>query len=116
MLPSPWDVWTLLGLARFRGKPVECKSEHIGVKHLDAGMDRLLAGRSLAGAWLNRADTMESIQLDQSTQHEQARSLAEDIDMVRGISDLQTAQSGLDAAMRTYSQIQGLSLFKYLGG
>jgi hypothetical protein len=36
--------------------------------------------------------------------------------MVRGISDLQTAQSGLDAAMRTYSQIQGLSLFKYLGG
>ena len=35
---------------------------------------------------------------------------------VRGISDLQTAQSGLDAAMRTYSQIQGLSLFKYLGG
>ncbi len=35
MLPSPWDVWTLLGLARFRGR---------GQRALSVAQGRLGAG------------------------------------------------------------------------
>lgn len=33
----------LFGFLGFRGKPVECKSEHLEVKHLDASVDRILS-------------------------------------------------------------------------
>ncbi|NBQ87771.1 MAG: flagellar hook-associated protein 3, partial [Betaproteobacteria bacterium] len=46
---------------------------------------------------------------------ERLRADAEDIDMVRSISALQGAQTHLDMALKTYAQIQRLSLFNYLG-
>jgi hypothetical protein len=36
-------VGRLFGFLGFKGKPVECKSEHLEVKHLDAGMDRVIS-------------------------------------------------------------------------
>jgi hypothetical protein len=33
----------VFGYLGFRGRPVECKSEHLEVKHMDANMDRALA-------------------------------------------------------------------------
>jgi len=33
----------LFGFLGFRGKPVECKSEHLEVRHLDASVDRVLS-------------------------------------------------------------------------
>ena len=46
---------------------------------------------------------------------ERLRADAEDIDMVRSVSELQGAQTNLDVALKTYAQIQRLSLFNYLG-
>ena len=43
------------------------------------------------------------------------RSNAEDLDMVKAISDFQNKQTGYDAALKSYSMVQKLSLFNYLG-
>jgi flagellar hook-associated protein 3 FlgL len=43
------------------------------------------------------------------------RSNAEDLDLVQAISDFQGQQTGYDAALKTYSMVQRLSLFQYLG-
>ena len=45
---------------------------------------------------------------------QQARSAAEDLDMVQAISDFQNRQTGYDAALKTYSIVQRMSLFDYL--
>jgi flagellar hook-associated protein 3 FlgL len=42
------------------------------------------------------------------------RSNAEDLDMVEALSAFQNKQSGYDAALKTYSMVQRLSLFDYL--
>ena len=43
------------------------------------------------------------------------RSRAEDMDMIKGISQFQNQQTGYQAALQTYAQVQRLSLFNYLG-
>jgi flagellar hook-associated protein 3 FlgL len=52
--------------------------------------------------------------LSRTNQIQNDRSRAEDIDMVKGISDFQTQQIGYDAALKTYAQVQRLSLFNYM--
>ena len=43
------------------------------------------------------------------------RSRAEDLDMIKGISDFQNQQVGYEAALKSYAQVQKLSLFNYIG-
>lgn len=82
---------------------------------IDTGMNRIQSARGLAGDLLNRADNIDSNQTTKSVQLEADRSRAEDIDMVKGISDFQNQQTGYDVALKTYAQVQRLSLFNYLG-
>ena len=82
---------------------------------IDAGMDRLQSARGLAGDLLNRADSIDSRQTAKTVQLAADRSRAEDMDMVKGISEFQNQQTGYDAALKTYAQVQRLSLFNYLG-
>ena len=44
------------------------------------------------------------------------RSSSEDLDLVQAISKFQAQQSGYDAALKTYSMVQRMSLFQYLNG
>ena len=82
---------------------------------LDAGADRLSAVRGNSGALLNRADTISSNQEVRDVQLHADKSRAEDIDMITGISDFQNQQTGYQAALQSYAQVQKLSLFNYLG-
>lgn len=82
---------------------------------IDTGMDRIQAARGLAGEQLNRADNIDSNQSAKFNQVEADRSRAEDLDMIKGISDFQNQQTGYEAALKTYAQVQRLSLFNYLG-
>lgn len=82
---------------------------------IDTGMNRIQSARGLAGDLLNRADNIDSNQTTKSVQLEADRSRAEDMDMVKGISDFQNQQTGYDVALKTYAQVQRLSLFNYLG-
>ncbi len=82
---------------------------------IDTGMGRIQSARGFAGDLLNRADTIDSNLETKSVQLQADRSRAEDIDMVKGISDFQNQQTGYSAALQTYAQVQRLSLFNFLG-
>lgn len=85
------------------------------LRNLDIGMGRVSAARGQAGELLNRADRIHDSQGKRSIQMEADRSRAEDLDMVKGISDFQNQQTGYQAALQSYAQIQKLSLFNYIG-
>ena len=86
----------------------------LALKEIDSSMDRLHAARSQAGDWLNRADTITSMQQDRTLTLEADRSRAEDLDVAKGISDFNKFQTGYQAALQSYAQVQKLSLFNYI--
>ncbi len=86
----------------------------LALTQIDSGMSRIQSARGVAGDLLNRADTIDNNQQNKTQQLAADRSRAEDMDMVQGISDFQSQQTGYDAALKTYAQVQRLSLFNYL--
>jgi flagellar hook-associated protein 3 FlgL len=82
--------------------------------NVDVGMARISSARGQAGDLLNRADRISANQEKRSIQVEGDRSLAEDLDMIKGVSDFQNQQTGYQAALQSYAQVQKLSLFNYI--
>lgn len=82
--------------------------------NVDIGLERLSNMRSYAGELLNRADRITGDQEKRSIQLEGDRSRAEDLDMIKGISDFQNQQVGYEAALKSYAQVQKLSLFNFI--
>lgn len=82
---------------------------------IDVGLQQLNTLRGYAGELLNRADRISGDQENRSIQLEGDRSRAEDLDMVKGISDFQNAQVGYQAALQSYASVQKLSLFNFIG-
>lgn len=82
--------------------------------NIDTGMARVSMVRGVAGDLLNRADTITGNQEKRSIQLEADRSRAEDLDMVKGVSDFQNQQTGYQAALQSYAQVKKLSLFNYI--
>ncbi|MEG0047093.1 MAG: flagellin, partial [Comamonas sp.] len=85
-----------------------------GLAEIDTGMSRMQTVRSYAGDLLNRADRIENGLSAQSVQQEADRSRAEDLDMIPALSEKETQNVGLQAALQSYAQIQKLSLFNYI--
>lgn len=83
--------------------------------NVDIGMSRLSAVRGQAGDLLTRADRISTNQEARSVQLQADRSRAEDLDMAAGISAFQNQQTGYQAALQSYAQVQKLSLFNYIG-
>jgi flagellar hook-associated protein 3 FlgL len=83
---------------------------------IDGSMGALQSLRSRVGEVLNRADMVEGRIAAQKLVAQTERSNAEDLDMVQAISDFQNQQTGYDAALKTYSSVQRMSLFQYLNG
>jgi len=81
---------------------------------IDASSANLGNWRAAAGESLNRADSIGSrlsqAKLDAQTQ----RSDAEDLDMIEALSSFQAKQTGYDAALKTYSMVQRMSLFDFI--
>ena len=86
----------------------------LALTQIDTGMNQLQAARSQAGQWLNRADQIQSTQEGRAVQLEAEKSRAQDLDMVKGISDFTRIQTGYQAALQSYAQVQKLSLFNYI--
>lgn len=82
--------------------------------NIDSGLERVHNMRSYAGELLNRADRITGDQEKRSIQLEGDRSRAEDLDMIQGISDFQNQQVGYEAALKSYAQVQRLSLFNFI--
>lgn len=88
----------------------------MNLRNLDQSMSRLQVARSDAGVTLNRINGVNDRLDGQKLAAETEKSSAEDLDMVQAISDFQNKQSGYDAALKSYSMVQRLSLFQYLNG
>ena len=82
--------------------------------NLDSGLERMHNMRGYAGELLNRADRIEGELDTRSIQLEDDRSRAEDLDMIKGISDFQNQQVGYEAALKSYASVQKLSLFNFI--
>ncbi|WP_280151247.1 flagellar hook-associated protein FlgL [Piscinibacter sp. XHJ-5] len=86
----------------------------MNLRNIDQAMTRLSSARSDVGGLLNRIDGVTDRNEGLDLQGRTERSNAEDLDMVHAISDFQSRQSGYDAALKSYSMVQRLSLFQYL--
>ena len=88
---------------------------HAGLRDLDAASNNLSGWRARSGEALSRADSMEERFGQVKLGAQKARSDAEDLDMVKAISEFQSQQTGFQAALQTYSMVQKLSMFDYIG-
>jgi flagellar hook-associated protein 3 FlgL len=85
-----------------------------GLGNIDTVAANLGSWRARAGEALNRIDGIGQRLSQARLDGQRQRSDAEDLDMVQAISDFQNRQSGYDAALKTYSIVQKMSLFDYL--
>ena len=86
----------------------------LALTQVDTGLNQLLAARSQAGEWLNRADNIQNAQEGRTLQLSADKSRAEELDMVKGISDFTRFQTGYQTALQSYAQVQKLSLFNFI--
>ena len=84
------------------------------LRDIDQSMAQLQSARAAAGEMLVRIDSETGRLADQKLASQTERSRAEDLDMVEAISKFQNQQTGYDAALKSYSMVQRLSLFQYL--
>jgi flagellar hook-associated protein 3 FlgL len=102
-----------LGTAGRTGAQI-AQSTTDNLRNIDSAMVYLQRSRAVAGEALLRVDN-ETGRLDsQKLASETERSDAEDLDMVDAISKFQNQQTGYDAALKSYSMVQRMSLFQYL--
>ena len=117
--PSPSSIFSVLDAAISEiGGATSSAAASLAVSkalsNIDIGMNRVSAVRGQAGDLLNRADRISSDQTKRAIQMEDDRSRAEDMDMVKGIAEFQNQQTGFQAALQSYAQVQKLSLFNYI--
>jgi flagellar hook-associated protein 3 FlgL len=85
-----------------------------GLGRVETVSENLQRWRARAGESLNRIESLGERLAQGKLDAQRDRSEAEDLDMVQAISDFQNRQSGYDAALKTYSIVQRMSLFEYL--
>ena len=85
-----------------------------GLGDFDAGADNLSAWRARTGENMRRIDSIGDRLSQTRLDAQRDRSEAEDLDMLQAISDFQNRQTGYDAALKTYSIVQQMSLLQYL--
>jgi len=84
------------------------------IRALDGSMSQLASARSKVGETLNRIDSVTGRLNDSRLASQTERSAAEGLDMVKAISEFQDKQTGYDAALKSYSMVQKISLFNYI--
>jgi flagellar hook-associated protein 3 FlgL len=92
------------------------QSVQAALRDVDASSNALQSARSMAGETLNRIDGVASRVADLQLFAETTRSNAEDLDMVKALSDFKNQQTGYQAALQTYASVQKMSLFQYING
>ncbi len=97
-----------------RSRAAVAQGVQAALSDIGGSMGALQSLRSRVGEVLNRTDMVESRIATQALAAKTERSNAEDLDMVQATSEFQNRQAGYEAALRTYSTVQRMSLFDYL--
>lgn len=118
---GPTDVFSVVQRAidalRYNGSgDAGYRAQELGraMSEMDTSHDRVLLARGRAGEWLNRGDSQELLMSGRVVDLEIEQSNLTDLDMIKGISDFQKQQTALDAAIKSYAQVQRLSLFNQI--
>jgi flagellar hook-associated protein 3 FlgL len=82
--------------------------------NLDQATDNFLRVRAAIGSRLNEVDSLSDMNQELQLQYAQTLSTLQDLDFVKGISDLTRKQTGLEAAQQSFVRVSQLSLFNYL--
>ena len=85
-----------------------------GLRDLDSSMGALMSARAQLGWRLEQADRAQTQLSDSLVAVQAERAAVEDLDMARAVTVFQSRQTGYDAALKTYSMVQKLSLFDYV--
>lgn len=86
------------------------------LRDVDSSMATLSLTRSAVGGALNLIDNESSRLATQKLIAQTERSTAEDLDLPQALSDFENQRTGYEAALKSYSMVQKMSLFQYLGG
>lgn len=81
------------------------------MRELDNSLDNVLTTRASVGARLNELDVVDQVSSNRKLSYEQTRSDLVDLDYVEAISEYSLRQVGLQAAQKSFADIQGMSLF-----
>ncbi|MDR5866460.1 flagellar hook-associated protein FlgL [Halomonas koreensis] len=84
------------------------------MRELDNGLDNVLTVRASMGARLNELDVVDSVGGNRTLNYEQTLSDLVDLDYSEAISEYSLRQVGMQAAQKTFANMQGMSLFKFL--
>jgi len=85
-----------------------------GLVSLDQGLGWVVNIQSSVGSRLDSVKAQQQLQQDWGVQLKSSQSSIQDLDYAKAISRMNLQLVGLQAAQKTYLQVQGLSLFKYL--
>lgn len=85
-----------------------------GLRDIDAVMAHVQSARSVAGSALTRLDSIDGRNQDRDLWAKSVQADAEDLDMVKAVSDFQNQQSGYQAALQSYAMVQRMTLFDYI--
>ncbi len=84
------------------------------LSNIDQAMENVRALRAQTGGRLNTLDTQEDINAESILRLQESKSGVEDLDYATAITTLSRQLVGLEAAQKSFLQIQGMSLFNYL--
>jgi len=84
------------------------------LKQLDSAQSYISSQQAQAGINLNLIDRQTSNQADTRLYMEKGKSSIEDLDFASAVSQFEQSKVALQAAQKTYTQVQKLSLFNYI--
>lgn len=85
-----------------------------GLLRLDAALEGVLTHRAVLGGNMERVETEQARIADLGVDLAQRSSTLRDTDFAAAVSALSIELNALEAARKTFTQVQGLSLFNYL--
>ncbi|PHV11243.1 flagellar hook-associated protein FlgL [Chitinimonas sp. BJB300] len=84
------------------------------LSNMDNSLNQVLTVQANIGARMNEVDAVETTSTDLNVQFKTTISKLTDLDYVSAISDFSLTQTYLEAARKSFSSVQGLSLFQYI--
>ncbi|GHA06043.1 flagellar hook-associated protein FlgL [Oceanisphaera arctica] len=84
------------------------------MRKLDNSLDTVLTARASVGARLNELDVIDTVAGNRMLNYEQTLSDLVDLDYVEAVSNYSLRKVGLQAAQKSFVDIQGMSLFNFL--
>ncbi|QNM98472.1 flagellar hook-associated protein FlgL [Chitinimonas koreensis] len=86
------------------------------LSNLNNALSNVLTVQANVGSRMKEGDSVQTTTEDLNVQFKTTLSKLTDLDYVKAISDFSVTQTYLDAARQSFSKVQGLSLFQYIGG